>query len=93
MTITGTTKSGFSYAVPDTLGDDFRVLEALEQSQSGDVLAYVRLTRLVLGEEGMTALKAHLAREGGFVSTEALVREMTEIFTAVSQKDKSVKNS
>lgn len=78
--IKGTTKSGFEYEIPDSVGDDFEVLECMTRIQKNDVLAVVELIDLVFGVEQKNAFKEH-CRENGKVSTERMMTEFFDIFS------------
>lgn len=92
----GTTSSGFGYEIDPSVGNDYRVLDAISDAQYGTdsekVMASVRLTNLVLGKEGKRRLFNHLAEEGGRVPTEKVVHEITEIFKAIAANNKEIKN-
>lgn len=80
--IKGKTQTGFEFEIPDTVGDDYEVLEAVAKLQKGkDVLALVVLIDRVLGEEQKEAFKEH-CRIDGRVSTERMMNEFFDIFTA-----------
>jgi hypothetical protein len=84
--ITGTTRSGFEYEVPDTFGDDYEVLEALTRLQKeNDLFSIVTLIDQVLGAEQRDAFKEHCRTEDGRVSTEMMMNEFLDIFSG--QKD------
>jgi hypothetical protein len=84
--ITGTTRSGFEYEVPDTVGDDYEVLEALTRLQKeNDLFSIVTLIDHVLGAEQRDAFKEHCKTEDGRVSTEMMMNEFLDIFSG--QKD------
>lgn len=78
--IKGETKSGFAYEIPDSVGDDYEVLECMARIQKSDVLAVVDLIDLVFGSEQRKAFKEH-CRENGKVSTERMMTEFFEIFS------------
>lgn len=79
--ITGTTKSGFAYEIPDTVGDNYEVLECVAKLQNeNDVLALPMLVDLVLGDKQRDAFKEHCRGEDGRISTEYMMREFFDIF-------------
>ena len=94
--ISGTTKSGFKFEVADGIGNDFRIVEAIADSDSDDESAQVRgtvnLVRLVLGEAGKKALYKHLAETCGSVPTSRVIEEVTEIFQIARERSKEAKN-
>lgn len=93
--ITGTTKSRFRFSLRDGAADDFRVVEALADADSGDASAVLRgtvqLVRLLLGEDGKAALYEHLISLHGSVPTARVSEEITEILTLARER-KEIKN-
>ena len=85
--ITGKTKSGFEYEIPETVGDDYEVLEALArlQQKDGGILQIVTLIDRVLGSEQRDAFKEH-CRVDGRVSTEKIAEEFFDIFSNANLK-------
>ena len=85
--IKGKTKSGFEYEIPETVGDDYEVLEALArlQQKDGGVLQIVTLIDRVLGSEQRDAFKEH-CRVDGRVSTEKIAEEFFDIFSNANLK-------
>ena len=79
--ITGTTKNGFSYEIPDTVGDDYEVLEAIAELKKGrDILSVPTLIDRVLGPEQKKALLDHCRLDDGRVSTEMIMNEFFDMF-------------
>lgn len=78
----GTTKSGFAYEIPDSVGDDYEVLELVTRLQKNDILAITELVNHVFGADQKDAFKEHCRGEDGRVSTERMMTEFFEIFTA-----------
>jgi hypothetical protein len=85
--IKGKTKSGFEYEIPETVGDDYEVLEALVriQQKDGGILQIVTLIDRVLGDEQREAFKEH-CRVDGRVSTEKVAEEFFDIFSNADLK-------
>lgn len=79
--IEGKTTSGFEYQIPDSVGDDFEVLECMSRLQKNDILAVVELIDLVFGVEQKNAFKEHCRDENGKVSTERMITEFFDIFS------------
>lgn len=94
--ISGVTKSGFAFEVPDGIESDFRVLEAIADADSEDASAKLRgtveLVRLLLGEEGKKRLYSKLRAECGSVPTEKVIEEVTEILQLAGERSKAAKN-
>lgn len=80
--IKGTTTSGFAFEIADSVGDDYEVLELMTRVQKNDFLAITELVDRVLGTEQKDAFKEHCRVEDGRVSTEKMLSEFYEIFTA-----------
>ena len=81
--ITGTTKNGFSYVIPDTVGDDYEVLEAIAELKKGrDILSVPTLIDRVLGAKPgqKKAFMDHCRQEDGRVSTEMIMNEFFDMF-------------
>lgn len=93
--ITGTTKSGFSFAVSEDIGSDFRIMEAIADAESEDASEKLRgtvnLVRAVLGNSGKRALYRHVMKDG-VVPSEAVAEEITEILQIAKEKQRTVKN-
>lgn len=79
--ITGKTKSGFAFEISDAVGDDYEILELMARVQN-DFLAITELVDRVLGSEQKDRFKEHCRDENGRVSTERMMTEFFEIFTA-----------
>lgn len=80
--ITGTTSTGFSYSIPDTIKDDYEILEALADLQRGkDFLALPILVDRVMGDQ-KAAFKDHCRDEEGRVATTRMMEEFFEIFSS-----------
>ena len=94
--LTGTTGSGFEYAVNPKLKDDFRFAVAFAKLTGGEpqeqLTAGAELVRLVLGKEGAERLYRHVAEEDGTVPTARVMAELGEIVAAAGRKDLEVKN-
>ena len=76
--ISGTTRSGFTFEVPEDIANDMELFEGLVDMDSGDVKAVVPVVRRVLGDQ-KKALYDHLRNENGRVPIEAVVEEIIDI--------------
>ena len=78
------TSSGFVCMVNEDARRDWRLLDALDDAQSDEMLTRLRgvrsLCRLLLNEDGYKALQQHLAEPNGTVDMHAMEREVIEIF-------------
>lgn len=79
---------GFEIEIRDDCLDDWDFLELLDDVDNGNGGAIVRVARMLLGDEGVKALKEHLSADGkAKVST--MVTALTELMESVS----ALKNS
>lgn len=94
--IKGTTKNGFAFEIDESIGGDFRVVEAIADADSDDASAQLRgtvnLVRLLLGEDGKKRLYRHLAAENGTVPSSEVIATATEILQIARERSKEVKN-
>lgn len=84
-----TTKSGFKCKVNDKLAKDWRLIKVLAKCQK-EATAFegcIELEAVLLGAKGADALEAHLEALDGYVDTEKLFAELTEIVDAISTKN------
>jgi len=89
--ITGTTKSGFSFEIPEEAKDDMELLEGLINIDKGDLRSIPTVLILLLGAEQKKALYEH-CRDNGRVSSKKVLTELTEIFNATKSGESEVKN-
>lgn len=85
--ITGTTRSGFTFSVPEDVANDMELFEALCDLDNGDATAVVPVVRAVLGNQ-KKALYDHL-RTDGRVPVDKVVDEIAYILAAVKDGKKS----
>jgi len=94
--ITGKTSSGFEFTVSENLKNDFRFVLAYDELMNGTPAAQLgaspKLVKLVLGEDGAKALYAHVQEPDGFLPTDKVMAELTEIVTASGKANGEVKN-
>lgn len=86
--ITGTTKSGFVYSVPEDVVNDMELFEALCDLDDGDATAVVPVVRRVLGNQ-KKALYDHLRTDAGRVPVDKVAEEIADILSAVKDGKKS----
>ena len=97
--ITGKTKSGFEFSIPEGLDKDFRFVKAFSMIKSGDEAeildGYVTLVSVVFANEAEEKrMYDHIASQnGGRVLMEALDKELNEIIEISKEQSASVKNS
>lgn len=86
--MTGTTRSGFNFDVPDSIIDNMELFEALCDLDGGDERAIVPVCRLILGKN-KKALYDHLRGADGIVPVTKVVDEVADILAAVKDGKKS----
>lgn len=88
MMIKGTTKSGFNYEVAQERLENYDLFEKIgEMEENPFVIA--KVVKLLLGTEQANKLKDHVRSDSGFVPSDKMSEEITEIF----QKQAETKNS
>lgn len=91
--IEGKTKSGFKYSIDERILSDWRMLEAIHASESKDASEQLggitQLTDLLLGKNKSKFMEHIAKKNDGFVPSEVVTSEITEMFTQV----KELKNS
>lgn len=97
--ITGKTKSGFEFSIPDGLDKDFRFIKAFSMIKSGDeeevLNGYVVLVSVIFANEAEEKrMYDHIAAQnGGRVLMNVLDKELNEIIEISKEQSVSVKNS
>lgn len=90
--LTGTTKSGFEYAIEDNRLDNMELLDAfteLSDDEAESALAVSKVCLLMLGKQQRKRLYDHLRREDGTVPT----KEVGETIMEIMQASQAGKNS
>lgn len=96
--ITGITESGFEFRIPEGLAEDFRFVIAYKDIRSGDTEkmldAAIRLVSVVFADDDEEKrFYEHLAeKNGGRVPSTVLFKELFDIITQASGKDRAIKN-
>lgn len=91
------TKSGFEWDITARL-DDARLVDAIalaeSEEESDKLIAYRELKKFLLGKDGTEALYEHIKGVTGedYVPIQTLREEITEIFVALGDADKEIKN-
>lgn len=90
--IKGKTKSGFKYELDERIKSDWRVLEAITDTENEDASIMMQgvknLANLILGDNKQ-ALFEHISKKNdGFVPMELVIAELTEILSS----ENSLKN-
>lgn len=76
--LTGKTASGFSYNISKENLNNYELVEALGELDESP-LAIGKVVKLMLGKEQTKKLKDHLRNENGFVPTDLMEAEISEI--------------
>lgn len=79
----GKTKSNFAFEIDENIGDDWEILEMLNDITTGDLRALIQFGNAVLGKEQLTVLKEHIRKECGRVSTQRMSEELMDIFSSL----------
>ena len=90
--ITGETTSGYHFEIDETRFDDFEVLDAIADMDSGVPTRLISglstFLVKVLGVDGRKALYDHVRTQDGRVPTENVRTEVREILTAGGEQAK-----
>lgn len=80
--IKGTTTTGFKFEIDEEVFNDYELLEALREIDTGNESAIVDVTNCMLTGEQKEALKNHLRNEKGRVGALEMISEIAEIMKA-----------
>ncbi len=87
------TSSGFSAEINDKATEDWRLYDAVSDTQSENagkrLLGVRQICILMLGQSGYDALKKHIAAPDGSISVQDMEREILEIFGALGESSKN----
>lgn len=80
-----TTKSGFKCEVKENIKKDWRFIKAISKCQNDETALEggIELESILLGAKGAKALESHLEEQDGYIDTEKLFAEITEIIEAL----------
>lgn len=88
--IRGRTTSGFEFAIPEDVFDDFELVELF--AKTNEDMTYIgKLTEKFLGPEQKKALMEHVRRDGK-VRTSDMMTELEEIENEISKATTALKN-
>lgn len=82
----GKTSTGFKYRIEDEVLSNYELLDTISEIENNPLMI-PKLVNMLLGTEQKKALMEHLRDEKGFVPTEAVSKELADIFQA-----KQIKN-
>lgn len=80
------TATGFEADIDDVCIDDMELFEAVAELQAGSVIAVPIVINKLFGDQ-KKALYDHCRLETGRVPTQAVITEVTEVFTALNAKN------
>lgn len=80
--MTGITKSGFAFDVPDSVYNNMELIDALAEAGGENPLAISNVCLLVFGKEQRKQLYDHLRREDGTVPFEDVSAAIADVFAA-----------
>ena len=76
---------GFEIELKDACFDDWEFLELLDEVDSGNSGAIVRVARILLDKDGMDALKKHIRETDGKVKVTTMVSALTELMESANE--------
>ncbi|MBK4782057.1 MULTISPECIES: hypothetical protein [Enterococcus] len=78
MIITGKTKSGFSYQIQKEQVENYEFIEAVGEVDENPT-KLPKVLQMLFGKEQTDKLKDHLRTEDGFVPTQKIIEEFSEV--------------
>ena len=78
-------KDGFEIEISESVTDDWEFLEVLSGIDEGETGLIVKAAKMLLGNEGVKALKDHLRNEDGKVSSTAMIAALEELMESVNE--------
>jgi hypothetical protein len=91
MIVKGKTTSGFEFKVDDRLLQDFRFIRAYREWMKNN-FAQVDVLDCMLKPEDVQRLLDHISDKDGFVDSEKVASEMSDIFEFLQEHSTKVKN-
>ena len=76
---------GFDIEISESVTDDWEFLEVLSGIDEGETGLIVKAAKMLLGNEGVSALKEHLRDEKGKVSSTAMITALEELLESVNE--------
>ena len=76
---------GFEIEISESVTDDWEFLEVLSGIDEGETGLIVKAAKMLLGNEGVKALKEHLRDENGKVSSTAMITALEELMESVNE--------
>lgn len=82
--MTARLSDGFEIKISESVTDDWEFLEVLAGIDEGETGLIVKAARMLLGNDGVKALKEHLRNKDGKVSSTAMVTALGELMESVN---------
>ena len=82
--MTARLSDGFEIEISESVTDDWEFLEVLSGIDEGETGLIVKAARMLLGNDGVKALKDHLRNKDGKVSSTAMVTALGELMESVN---------
>lgn len=79
-----TLNDGFEIEISESVTDDWEFLEVLSGIDEGETGLIVKAAKMLLGNDGVKALKEHLRNKDGKVSSTAMVTALGELMESVN---------
>lgn len=92
MIVKGITESGFKFEVETDKLSTWNYVEAIKRTQEdgvGQICGYVDMINIMMGKDGMKALKEHLGED---MTMKQVDKEITEILNIIREKNSVAKN-
>lgn len=85
--VKGITKTGFRFTVKENIGDDWELIEQLSEVESNPLVC-VGILKKLLGNQQYNALKSHIKKKFGKVTTKQMMLAFNEIMQMNEQTKK-----
>lgn len=82
--MTAKLSDGFEIKISESVTDDWEFLEVLSGIDEGETGLIVKAAKMLLGNDGVKALKEHLRNKDGKVSSTAMVTALGELMESVN---------
>lgn len=87
--LTGTTKTGFKFAIDESATDDMELLDALVEADAGNPLAFSQVMNRLFAPEMKKNLYDHVRNKDGRVPIKGIVEELTDILSSSGDEIKN----
>lgn len=85
----GTTKSGYKFEIDERVKDDWRLLQAIADSESEDASIQIKgvsdLVNLFIGPNKTEFMKYISDNNGGFIPRTAVIAEITDMINSLNE--------